>query len=257
MKATEKYIFFIDIDGTLIKDHAPRINEETINEIHRLQQAGHIFVVSTGRVLGQALRIENIKEFDYLAVLFGSRIYKMPDLTPIYKAKNMKKITLVKLLNYLDEHQINWEYKDEVNQKTISKDEKFLKRAVAKQVTSDEFLTDLNNGNIIQLLVEGWHKDELKRFKNFNCFNMPDHYTDITNKNVSKAQCIKFFKKIYPHHTTVSIGDSNNDVEMFENTKISIAMGNASSEVKSKAKFVTTTVSENGVVYALKNILKL
>ena len=51
------------------------------------------------------------------------------------------------------------------------------------------------------------------------------------------------------------IGDSENDVEMFEAAGLSIAMGNAREDVKAKASFVTTSNDEEGVAFAIKNII--
>ena len=52
-------------------------------------------------------------------------------------------------------------------------------------------------------------------------------------------------------------GDDTNDVEMLAGYKNSIAMGNANEFVKSKAAFVTHNNDNDGIPYALANILNL
>ncbi len=56
---------------------------------------------------------------------------------------------------------------------------------------------------------------------------------------------------------TVSIGDSSNDVPMFEKTDISIAMGNSSEIIKQKTTYVTKDINDNGLIYAFRNILTI
>ena len=52
----------------------------------------------------------------------------------------------------------------------------------------------------------------------------------------------------------VAIGDSWNDVEMFEVCGVAVAMGNAQPELKALADFVTTDVLDDGVANALRRL---
>lgn len=52
-------------------------------------------------------------------------------------------------------------------------------------------------------------------------------------------------------------GDDYNDIEMLKGFKHSVAMGNACDEVKSCARYVTLSNEEEGIHYAINNILKL
>lgn len=52
----------------------------------------------------------------------------------------------------------------------------------------------------------------------------------------------------------VAIGDSWNDVEMFEVCGVSVAMGNAHDELKELADFVTTNVLDDGVANAFRRL---
>ena len=50
----------------------------------------------------------------------------------------------------------------------------------------------------------------------------------------------------------MALGDAPNDMEMLEFAGISVAMGNATKEVKYVADFVTKTVDEDGWAYAMR-----
>lgn len=52
-------------------------------------------------------------------------------------------------------------------------------------------------------------------------------------------------------------GDDYNDIEMLKGFMHSVAMGNASDEVKRCARFVTLGNDEEGIHHALSNIFKL
>ncbi len=254
----QKYIFFIDIDETLVKRNTFKIDNKIIDEIKRLKNQGHIFVVSTGRAPSKTLLIEGIKEFDFIATLFGNLILSSSNLKIIYQGKEINKSTILSLKKHFDSLGTNWEYKTADSQKTFSNDADYLKTTFAKKVSNDEFLSDLENGKIIQLLVDG-HVDEkiIKEYKNLNFYLMPGNYTDVSNLGADKSKCIKFFKEMFPNHISVAIGDSSNDIPMFKTAKISISMGNASDDIKKLTTFVTKPIDDDGLVYAFKNILKI
>jgi hypothetical protein len=53
-------------------------------------------------------------------------------------------------------------------------------------------------------------------------------------------------------------GDGENDIDMIQKAQIGVVMGNAHVEVQSHGDFVTKSVGEDGIVFALKhfNIIK-
>jgi transaldolase len=58
-----------------------------------------------------------------------------------------------------------------------------------------------------------------------------------------------------PTHRIAAIGDQANDVSMFKKSGLSIAMGNASDEVKRQATFVTTSFGDEGFANAIEQII--
>ena len=77
---------------------------------------------------------------------------------------------------------------------------------------------------------------------------------DIVNEEVNKwAGIIKMieFYGIMPEETA-AIGDAENDIKMLQGAGFSIAMGNASDEVKKNAKYVTSHVDEAGIANAFR-----
>jgi hydroxymethylpyrimidine pyrophosphatase-like HAD family hydrolase len=79
------------------------------------------------------------------------------------------------------------------------------------------------------------------------------YYLDVTHPEANKGGVVEFLSKrlhIAPEEIA-TIGDMPNDVMMFEKSGLSIAMGNASSQVQAQANFVTLSNQEDGFAYAI------
>jgi Cof subfamily protein (haloacid dehalogenase superfamily) len=83
------------------------------------------------------------------------------------------------------------------------------------------------------------------------------YYLDITPPGHNKGTFVTAMAQRLgvPLDQVATIGDMHNDVAMFEVSGLSIAMGNASDEVKSKAKRVTTSNQDEGFANAMEMIL--
>ena len=71
-------------------------------------------------------------------------------------------------------------------------------------------------------------------------------------QKASKAQAALQLKQKLECDRLVVFGDGKNDIDMFEYTKISFAMGNAEDDVKKAADYVTDDIDEDGLYNALK-----
>lgn len=83
-----------------------------------------------------------------------------------------------------------------------------------------------------------------------------DHSFDVVLKDTSKALGVSKlldYLHLQPENV-LFFGDGPNDLEMFDYVGLKIAMGNAVPELKEKADFVTKTVEEDGILYALEEL---
>lgn len=83
------------------------------------------------------------------------------------------------------------------------------------------------------------------------------YYLDVTNPTANKGVVIERLSRYIqiPLDRIAAIGDQPNDVLMFERAGLSIAMGNASDEVKQRATFVTTSFADEGFANAIEQII--
>jgi len=80
------------------------------------------------------------------------------------------------------------------------------------------------------------------------------YYLDVTNKDANKGAVVEYLSRHLevPAHEIATIGDQPNDVLMFKRSGFSIAMGNASNEVKAQAAAVTDSYNDEGFAKAME-----
>ena len=265
-----KKIIFIDLDGTLCKSDGG-VSEETISIIKRLQEQGHIIVISTGRRLSRIIPLlKKCNIYSYVIALNGAQIYDYNNnqflleedigfnccnqIYRLFKRFPSIKISFhTRLLRYT-----NVPYPEDV-------------------LLTDESFKNLEFMNIPQVVI--WTnlysllemKSEIERISNIKIVNQSrdlvyrnssyfenSSFIDISTDNVSKGNAIKFLLT-YLHFSrddAIAIGDSINDLSMFDVVGTKVAMGNADSFLKEKADYITLSNDENGVAYYLEKLLK-
>ncbi len=83
------------------------------------------------------------------------------------------------------------------------------------------------------------------------------YYLDVTNPRANKGFVVEFLAAHFSidRSSVATIGDMTNDVAMFERAGFSIAMGNATDEVKSKASTSTRSNKDNGFAHAIEHFI--
>jgi Cof subfamily protein (haloacid dehalogenase superfamily) len=83
------------------------------------------------------------------------------------------------------------------------------------------------------------------------------YYLDVTHPLANKGDALSNLAKLLevPLAEVVAIGDGHNDIAMFERSGLSIAMGNASPEVRRAADFVAASNSEDGFAQAIERLV--
>jgi Cof subfamily protein (haloacid dehalogenase superfamily) len=83
------------------------------------------------------------------------------------------------------------------------------------------------------------------------------HYLDVTHPTANKGVVIERLSRYLkiPLDRIAVLGDQPNDVLMFKRSSLSVAMGNASEEVKRQATFVTTSFADEGFANAVDQFI--
>jgi Cof subfamily protein (haloacid dehalogenase superfamily) len=83
------------------------------------------------------------------------------------------------------------------------------------------------------------------------------YYLDVTHPDANKGTVVKTLstRLTIPISEIATIGDMPNDVLMFRNSGLSIAMGNASPEVQAQADLVTDSYDDEGFAKAMERFI--
>ena len=84
-----------------------------------------------------------------------------------------------------------------------------------------------------------------------------NYYLDVTHADANKGMVILALSKMLniPAEQIATLGDMPTDVLMFRQSGVSIAMGNATDEVKAQATYVTKSNTEDGFAYAIEHFI--
>ena len=102
--------------------------------------------------------------------------------------------------------------------------------------------------------VEGQIRE--RKLPVYSTYSAPT-YLEMTPAGVNKGTALKQLAAYLhiPMEGILVIGDSLNDISMFELAGMAVAMGNASEQVKAAANLIAPTNDENGVAWVLRKLL--
>ncbi|MGP0583996.1 Cof-type HAD-IIB family hydrolase [Paenibacillus timonensis] len=131
----------------------------------------------------------------------------------------------------------------------------------------DQPLQLLEQGHpVYKLLVYTFNADRLNEVtQHFNeqpqvhTTSSANHIVEIIAKEADKGSALRFLAGHLgvDMSDTVVIGDSYNDISMFEAAGTKIAMGNAVEEIKRLSTMTTRTNNDHGVAYAIRSLLEI
>ncbi len=246
----------MDFDGTLLRDDKT-ISENTKNILKLYKDLGYLIVGVTARTLASIKEVVPVDIFNYLIINNGVSIYNVDDDNMIYQGtidiNDAKDIT-----NEIEE------YCDQIDYVTDNIYYTYLQ----KKNSNLDFIKDIDNIDEIEEEIARMNlflKDKSKatdyyefirsKYDDINCFIMqdsdsPNKWLVLNPKGINKATTLKELGKIenISSDEMIFFGDGLNDLEVMDSVGLSVAMGNALDEIKEKAKAITKTNNEDGIV---------
>ena len=223
----KKKTFAVDIDGTITENGGGRINLDALEALRRLTNMGHDVIYVTGRSSIEA----------YLLSVFGGT-------RKVAVGENGGCIAFD-----ADDHVLLGNM-DECN-KAFELIKKYLKGVNKKPVFPR--LTEV-------VLERTFDMEEAKKI--FLEYNLDVSLSDsqyaihINSNGVDKGTGFRELMKKFNilSNDVIAIGDSATDIPLFKVAKTSIALGNASDEVRSEATMTVSGHSGDGVLEALDKL---
>jgi Cof subfamily protein (haloacid dehalogenase superfamily) len=262
------FVLFSDLDGTLFNSNT-MVSEENKKAIHKFQEGGGLFAVSTGRTQYKVKSILSDIVINAPSILYnGSGVYDFN------KDSYIKTYTVDK--RNIDT-MLSWVMKDipEINIQVYTEYENLFISSL--DTINHDFVTNHKPCKISNLDI-AWKEEWLKvlfqgrkerldiiadKFINNNFANQldfvysSDEFFEILPKGINKGSSLNLIKELpeVKNRIICAIGDFNNDVELLSNADISFAPSNALDEVKKIANFITRSNDEHAIDDVINNFL--
>ncbi|MDQ1386918.1 MAG: hypothetical protein QOF56_372 [Acidobacteriaceae bacterium] len=256
-----------DVDGTLVTQEKV-LTKRAAEAVLRLHDAGIEFSVTSGRPpRGMAMLIDPLKLTQPLAAFNGGVLIK-PDLSTVVDQKFLPSGVPEKVIEAIENHGLDvWVYTDtgwfirDVNGPHVSREQWTVKFAPTVVKTFAGLL-----GRVAKIVGVGDDHDRVAKCEkdvqqaggaHISAARSQPYYLDVTHPQANKGGVVLAISKLLniPTKEIATIGDMPNDVLMFEKSGVSIAMGNASSEVQASATYVTSTNEEEGFANAIERFV--
>lgn len=252
-------IIFFDIDGTLIDMNTKKISIKTIETLKRLKQNNIILAIASGRAPMELPDFNDI-EVDVFLTYNGSYCFNHQGtiFSNVLQTDDVHKI--IKNAASLN-RPLSLATKDRIA--SNGKDQDLIEYFgfANIQISIDDDFYKVANEKVYQIMMGGKEKDYPKILKDVQHAKIAawwDRAIDIVPANGGKGLGIQ--KVLEYYHLDVSeamaFGDGNNDIEMFKSVGCSVAMGNASQELKDIATDICDDVAHDGIYhYCIKHKL--
>ncbi len=259
-----KKLVLIDSDETL-RHTDGLISDRTKQVIRKNIDIGNYIYICTARPRYHAEKITIMAEAgDVIISSNGAEIYNIND-NKLINCVSINTRSCKKLIQYAYKNDIrlilvvdDYEYvtKDVKNNKQkLLLNEKEIDNLIIKQC----MFTDKNSQKLIDakkfaLLLN----DVIIINESDNSLDWEEYWFSIADVNASKGNALKFlltYLKV-DKEDSIAIGNDYNDISMFKEAGISVAVANASDEIKKMVSMVVSSNNDDGVAELLEKLYK-
>ena len=267
MSGKQIKLLLADVDGTLVTQDKV-LTEQAIAATDELRQAGVTLALTSGRPpRGMSMLIEPLKLEGAIAG-FNGGVFVHPDMSVIESHKLDLKTAKECLQLILDQGLDAWLYTEK---EWLIRDAKAPH--VARETWTVKFdarvVKDFSDEQLADVVKIVGVSDDLAKVAaceklaqqklgdRASAARSQPYYLDVTNPQANKGGVVLMLAKLnnIKPEEIATIGDMPNDVLMFKKSGMSIAMGNASDEVKSQATEVTASNQEDGFAKAVRKFI--
>ncbi|MHC5279264.1 Cof-type HAD-IIB family hydrolase [Listeria kieliensis] len=278
-----------DMDGTLLNSDI-RVTEENVKAIEYARGKGIHFVLCTGRMYDDAMRLINEaglfapaicmngaeirdehgkiqlqhvidkdlakKTFQILTDL-GMYTEIFTNIGPVTVDREKGKAFMIEMFQKLHPESTVQMITEQIENRFEAKN--------IHEIKDPERIFSNDEMKILKFITFSPNPDVLKQAREaLNVSNelaITSSFSDnieITNHEAQKGISLQYYveKLGVSLEEAFAIGDNMNDISMLKMAGYSVAMGNAEDKVKKEAKFITTTNDENGVAAAIYKMLE-
>ena len=252
-----------DVDGTLVTEQKV-LTKRAQDAVKALRNAGVRFAITSGRPPRGMAMLFNSLELDTPIAGFNGGLFVERDLT-ILEQKTVPIEVARQAIDLIREHGLDaWVYRG--NDWLIAKaDAPHVAREAWTVKFEATIVADVGEklDQVSKVVGVSDDYDRVRRCENdaqsafgqrATAARSQPYYLDITNKDANKGAVVQYLSTHMqiPAEEIATIGDQPNDVLMFKRSGFSIAMGNASDEVKRQADVATDSYNDEGFAKAME-----
>jgi Cof subfamily protein (haloacid dehalogenase superfamily) len=266
VQASTIRLVIADVDGTLVT-HDKVLTARAISSVSRLREANVLFAITSGRPpKGMKMLVDALDLSEPISAFNGGVVINMD--YSVVASHCVSSDLAAEVIRLMGEHGLDvWLYSDtdwyvrnpnaphvareqwtvKFPPMVVSDFEAHLEHVVKIVGVSD----DLPAVARCEMEMQAWGGARISAERS------QPYYLDVTHPNANKGEVVLMLSKLLsiPPEQIATIGDMPNDVLMFHKSGVSIAMGNASTEVQKAATYVTTSNEEEGFANAMERFV--
>ncbi len=255
-----------DVDGTLVTEDKV-LTKRAQASVRALRDAGIRFAITSGRPpLGMAMLFDAL-QLDTPIAGFNGGLFVKRDLTIL--AQNTVPADVARqAIDFIRQHGLDaWVYRG---------NDWLITKAVAPHVAREAWTVkfepkvvatfDDKLDNVAKIVGISDDLDRVRRCEadaqaafgqRATANRSQPYYLDVTSKDANKGAVVAYLSQHLgvPTEEIATIGDQPNDVLMFKRSGFSIAMGNASDQVKAEAAAATDSNNDEGFAKAMERFI--
>jgi Cof subfamily protein (haloacid dehalogenase superfamily) len=265
-KSRKIALVLADVDGTLVNEQK-ELTKRAQAAVQSLHKAGIRFAITSGRPpRGMAMLLDPLK-LDTPVAGFNGGLFVRPNLT-IIEQKTLPEDVAARSIELIRSHGLDaWVYRG--NDWLITRrDAPHVDREAWTVKFEPKVVTDVG-GQLDRIAKIVGVSDDLDRVQRCEADaqaafgdratanRSQPYYLDVTHRDANKGAVVEFLSRHLnvPTAEIATLGDQPNDVLMFERSGFSIAMGNASNQVKQQATETTASYNDEGFAKAIERFV--
>ena len=258
----------LDIDGTIFKKDYTA-TDRVKNTLKKLCNDGIKVVLCTGRMYAATKFIARELGLTTPAICYqGGLIKNIYGNTDTLWEKTMDKELARDVIRELKKRNIffNIYINDEL---MVEKDSPLIQQYVDARNLSYKIIGNCDNIDLTGLnkilaidddtnLIENLQKEMAEKYKDkLYVIRSTPRFCEFSNPEATKGNAVRFLSELWniKQDEIMACGDQDNDIEMLLAAGVKVAMGNATEDLKKIADYVTETVDNDGVVYAVEKYI--
>lgn len=239
-----------DLDGTAVDTKQNATPSKKLLDTLALVRGKVILACATGRSFGNAQRILLEMNITSPCIIFGGSQILNPQTGEVLWRKDIPAIQVNEIVSLCKEYpcdfyftnDMNPTHREDVTLRTLPESIVYVKDIEAHFVPNMLKKLEQVQG-IVAHITNSWV---------IGCKDLHITQVDATKKN-ALVQWLKLLS--LTKDEVIAVGDSGNDIPLFESAGLKIAMANSTEDLISKADFVTKSVEEDGLALAIEKYI--